>query len=145
MDKMTVSTQRHFDTPRKKVWEILTNGKYTKQYMFGCEPQTNWEKGSELLWKDPNGKVLVKGKIVEVEKGSKLHYTTFDPNAGIEDTAENYMLVTCDLIGQGNICLLKVTQGDFSGAEDAQKRYKECKQGWQYVFDGMRKLLTDQS
>lgn len=140
---MTVSTQVQFDAPRKKVWGILTNGKYTKQYMFGCIPETSWEKGSELLWKDPNGKVLVMGKIVEIDKGKKLHYTTFDPNVGHEDAPENYMLVTCDLIGKGNICLLKVTQGDFSGVKDSQKRYKECLEGWQHVFVGMRKILSN--
>ncbi|MFV8344972.1 SRPBCC domain-containing protein [Flavobacterium sp. ZB4P13] len=34
-----------------KVWEVLTNPEYTKQFMFNCEAHSDWKVGSEIKWK----------------------------------------------------------------------------------------------
>lgn len=143
MNDMTVRTEAKFSVTSEDLWTLLTKSEYTKRYMFGCGLFSNWTKGSELLWKDSNEKVLVKGAITEIEYPKKLYYTTFDPNIGLKDSPENYMLVTYDIEPDNNGCVLKVTQGDFSGTENSKKRFEECKQGWQYVFEGIKKLLNE--
>ncbi len=61
------------DAPVTKVWDALVNPEQTKQYMFGCEALSDWNVGSELLWKGVNeGQeiIYVKGQILEIEPKS---------------------------------------------------------------------------
>src|SRR5881227_3883691 len=86
-----------------KVWDALTNPEQTKKYMFGCETVSDWKVGSPLLWKgNYEGKemIFVKGKIVAIDQGKFLAYTTIDPNSSIEDIPENYLTVTYGLAEQ---------------------------------------------
>lgn len=34
-----------------RVWDVLTKAEYTRRYMFGCAPDTDWRAGSSLEWK----------------------------------------------------------------------------------------------
>ncbi len=136
------------DAPLTKVWDLLTNPKMTKQYMFGCEIVSDWQIGSPVLWtgKTEDGQeiVYVKGKVLEYEYGKKISSTTFDPNSGMKDIPENHVQFTYELEEQENRTLLTITQGDFSKAEDGQKRYDESKQGWrEMVIPLMKKLLKE--
>lgn len=118
--------------PAARVWETLTSPEKTRQYMFGCIPETDWKPGSTLLWKGIfDGKELtaVKGRIVEIEPGAYLSYTTIDPNQSMADIPENYLTVTYRLELRGGNTELTVTQGDFGKVADGAKRYEEVYQG----------------
>src|ERR1700759_4133812 len=91
-------------SPATAVWDMLTNPAQTKRYMFGCEALSDWKPGSPLLWKGNfNGleMVAVKGKIIKIEPGKLLIYTTIDPNnPAVPDLPENYLTVTYSLSEQ---------------------------------------------
>lgn len=142
MKDMTIRTQAEFRASVEEIWKLLTHEEYTRQYMFGCVPDSDWRKGTELLWKDEKGNIVVKGDIIEIETNKRLHYTTFDPNVGLNDVPENYILVTYDLEPKGNDCLLKISQGDFAKSDNAQQRYDESVQGWKYIIDAINKILN---
>src|SRR5882762_5018146 len=115
--------------PASKVWAALTRPEETKKYMFGCETVSDWKKGSPLEWKAVyEGKevVFVKGSIRDIQPGKFLAYTTFDPNAVLEDVPENYLVVTYDLSENQDSTTLVVTQGDYSLVADGERRYKEA-------------------
>lgn len=137
---MIVRKEVGFHTSPANLWELLVNGEHTKKYMFGCEPDSGWKEGDPLLWKADN-KVLVKGKIRKIIPEKVLHYTTFDPNLGLEDVEKNYMLVTYDIIPKEHGCVLKITQGDFSNTQDALKKFEESVKGWDYVINGIKSLI----
>ncbi|MEO8962367.1 MAG: SRPBCC domain-containing protein [Ginsengibacter sp.] len=134
------------NSPIEKVWDALVNPEQTKKYMFGCETVSDWNPGSELLWKgnyEGNDMVFVKGKIVEIVPGKFLSYTTIDPNSGIADIPENYLTVTYDLKEENGQTILTTTQGDYSTVGDGEKRFRETLDGggWQPILIEIKKLL----
>ena len=134
------------NAPAEKVWDALVNPEQTKKYMFGSEAISDWKPGSELLWKgnyEGNDMVFVKGKIVEINPGKFLSYTTIDPNSGIADIPENYLTVTYDLKEENGQTILTATQGDYSTVGDGEKRFRETLDGggWQPILVEIKKLL----
>ncbi|HZE83962.1 MAG TPA: SRPBCC domain-containing protein [Puia sp.] len=126
--------------PAPRVWDALVNPAQTKKYMFGCEALSDWKPGSSLLWQgEYEGKnmVFVKGKIVEIDPGKLLAYTTIDPNSGMEDIPENYVTVTYRLSEEKGQTLFSVEQGDFAGVADGERRYTETYnngEGWNPIL-----------
>jgi uncharacterized protein YndB with AHSA1/START domain len=135
------------NAPAAKVWDALTKPEWTKQYMFGCETVSDWQPGSELLWKgEYEGKemVFVKGHIVTIEPGKLLVYTTIDPNLTIDDISENYLHVTYRLTEENGQTLFTVTQGDYSTVAEGERRYKEAYnngEGWNPIIVEIKKLV----
>ena len=132
-----------FNANKKQVWDLLTNPEKTKQYMFGCEVLSDWNVGSQIIWKgkteDGQEIIHVKGEITEVKKEEKVSFTMLDPNIGIKDIPENYVNLTYELNESKSRTTFKLTQ-DFEGTENAEKRYKESVIGWDMVIDMMKKL-----
>ena len=125
-----------------KVWEALTNPELTKKYMFGCEVVSEWKIGSPILWKGAaDGKVYVKGNIVNITPGKLLQYTTFDPNSSLEDVASNYLTVTIELSQESGHTVVSVAQGDFAGVANSEKRYNDTVGGWDFALKGLKTLL----
>ena len=135
------------NAPASKVWDALTNPEQTKKYMFGCETVSDWKVGSALLWKgNYEGKEMnfVKGKIVAIDPGKFLAYTTIDPNSAVEDIPENYLTVTYGLAEQSGHTILTVTQGDYATVAEGDKRYKEAfnnGEGWNPILVEIKKLV----
>ena len=134
------------NAPAEKVWDALVNPEQTKKYMFGCKTVSDWKPGSELLWKgnyEGNDMVFVKGKVVEINPGKFLSYTTIDPNSGIADIPANYLTVTYDLKEENGQTVLTATQGDYSTVGDGEKRFKETLDGggWQPILEEIKKML----
>ena len=133
--------------PVAKVWDALVNPEQTKKYMFGCETVSDWKAGSPLLWRGSyEGKemIFVKGDIVDIVPGRRLVYTTIDPNSNIDDTSENYLTVTYDLVAEKDNTVLTVTQGDYSTVAEGERRYKEAfneGDGWNPILIQIKKLV----
>ena len=125
---------------------MLTNPAMTRQYMFGCETVSDWNVGSELLWRgeyEGQPMVFVKGEILEIAPDTKLVYTTIDPHSNIDDKAENYLTVTYELIAEGPKTQLKVTQGDYAKVAEGERRYQEAYnngEGWNPILIEIKKL-----
>ncbi len=135
-----------FKSDLKRVWNLVTNPEMTKQYMFGCEVLSDWKIGSPIIWKgkteDGKEVIYVKGEIIEYEKEKKVTFSTFDPNMGITDILTNYVNLTYEVISQENGCKLIITQGDFQGVDNSEKRFEEAKQGWKMVIPMMKKIIV---
>ena len=137
-----------FKASSEKVWDLVINPEMTKQYMFGCEVISNWKIGSPIVWKgkteDGKEVIYVKGEVLEYEAGQKVTSTMFDPNSDMKDIPENYVNLTYEISEVKDGTLLKIIQGDFTGAENGKKRYEESKAGWSsMVIPLMKKLLGE--
>ncbi len=100
IEQLIVRSEITINATVEKVWDALINPEQTRKYMFGCETVSDWQPGSELLWRmEYEGKefVAVKGKIVAINAPLMLAYTTIDPNSTIADIPENYLTVTYNL------------------------------------------------
>jgi uncharacterized protein YndB with AHSA1/START domain len=147
MDKeVYVTATVEIESTADKVWDYLTDPEHTKKYMFGCEAQSDWQTGSELLWKgNYEGKemIFVKGEIVNIIPGRILQYTVFDPNMGIEDIPENYLTVTYELVENKYSTELNVKQGNFAAVEKGEERYKDTGDGWNEILKKIKELLEE--
>ncbi len=139
--RLMLKNSVEIDASPAKVWDTLVNPVMTRKYMFDCEALSDWKAGSELLWKGAtDGKVYVKGNIVEIEYGKILRYTVFDPNGGMKDIPSNYLTVTYALLTQDGKTLLTVSQGDYSVVENGQKRYEDTVNGWGTVLQKIKEI-----
>ncbi|MGI4728051.1 MAG: SRPBCC domain-containing protein [Janthinobacterium lividum] len=134
------------NAPSSAVWDALVNPQKTKIYMFGCETVSDWQIGSDLLWKgqhEGQEMVFVKGKILEINPGTYLKYTVIDPFATYADVPENYLNVTYEVIPQGPKTMLIVTQDGFETAADGEKRYLDVYnngEGWNTILAEIKKV-----
>jgi len=147
-DSMIIKEEVLFNANATQVWDLLINPELTKQYMFGCEVLSDWKVGSPVHWKGKteNGEtvVYVKGKVLEYQEGRKVTSTTFDPNSGMADIPINHVNLSYELTETEEGTLLTITQGDFAGAVEGEKRYNESKSGWkEMVIPMMKKLLEE--
>jgi uncharacterized protein YndB with AHSA1/START domain len=143
MQPMVVSESIQVDAPAERVWQVLTQPEFTRQYMFGCEARTDWKRGSPLLWAalhEGKDTVFVQGHITHVEPNRALDYTTFGPTMGLEDVPENYLAVSIRFTPNAAGVHLAVTQGDFAGKQNAQARFDETLEGWRSVLPRVKAL-----
>lgn len=140
MSELFVTNSIIIEATPQRIWDVLTNPAETKKYMFGCETVSDWQVGSELLWRalyEGKDTVFVKGIIIRIDAPVILEYSVIDPNSGIADIPENYVNVTYALEPAGNNTVLTVTQGDFSRVADGQRRYEETLnngEGWHPIL-----------
>lgn len=127
----------------EKVWKVLTDPEMTRQYMFGCDVVSDWKIGSPVLWKGKlKGQelVYVKGQVVHYEPCRLLSYTTFGSDGKLADVPSNYVTVTHKLTPRDGGVLLEVSQGDFAGIENSEKRYKDGQAGWEMIIPSIKDL-----
>ena len=144
---MIVKETVAFKSDAATVWDLIVNPAMTKQYMFGCEVLSDWHIGSAITWegKTEEGEtvIFVKGAIIAFEAGKKTTFSMFDPNMGIADIPANYVNLTYEVIPKEKGCDLVITQGDFQGKGNGEKRFEEAKKGWQMVIPNMKQLLNE--
>ena len=139
MNKLTLNTQIEFKAPSTEVWKGLTDTEIAKQYFFGTEQQSEYKVDSPITWKGEwDGKSYEdKGVIKEIEPGKHLKYTYWSSMSGTEDKPENYANVTYDLVEDGSITTLTITQDNVK--DEASKEHSE--NNWKMMFDGLKKLI----
>ncbi len=135
-----------FEATPAEVWQLLTDAKMTKQYMFGCEVLSDWELGSSVTWEMTDEKglsiVVVQGKVTAIEQGSKVSFTMFDPNMGLEDIPRNYVTLTYDILEWEDKTQLVILQGDFATVDLGTERFEQSNKGWEQVIPLMKEVLA---
>lgn len=128
---------------KSKVWEALVTPDEIKQYMFGADVESDWRKGSQILWKgEVKGKKYEdKGVILKIEPEQTLQYSHFSPLSGEPDQPENYHTVTINLSGSGNKTEVSLTQDNNS---DEQAR-QESEKNWAVMLEGLKKYTEGSS
>lgn len=112
-----------------KAWEALTTPELIKQYMFGAEVETDWQKGSPLIYKGTwDGKPFEdKGTILEIEPEKLLKTTYFSPLSGLEDKPENYNIVSYELApageGQTKVTVVQENNPTQESADNVTKNW----------------------
>ncbi len=141
--EMFVKGSITINAPASKVWDVLTQPEWTRQYMFGCDVVSDWKVGNPVLWNGAaDGKTYVKGNVVNIKPGNLLQYTTIDPNnPEMEDIPSNYLTVTYELSSQNDTTILNVTQGDYAKVANGKSRYEETVGGWDSVLSKIKELV----
>lgn len=147
MEKLIIENTIVIEASPARVWDALVNAEQTKKYMYGCETVSDWNAGSELLWRghhEGQDIIFVKGRIVEIQPEKLLSYTVIDPNnKEIPDIPENYLTVTYTLTGENGETTLVVTQGDYAKVANGPERYEHTMDvgGWQSILERIKELV----
>jgi len=134
--------QIEFAINAKSLWSVLTESKYTKTYMYNCSVDTDWIEGSAITWQGnyQGYQAFQKGKIITIKPHELIKYSTFDPNIGVSDVAENYINVTYIINENNGKTKLTIINDTFDGNED---RMKHIIQGWEMVREQMEKTINN--
>jgi uncharacterized protein YndB with AHSA1/START domain len=126
---------------------VLTRPEFTQQWAgkFGAAGpiDSDWQLGSQVLWKNADGKVYVSGNVIALEPNKLLRFTVRDirpelqPISGLEkdDITQTYALV-----GQGGHPLLSSAHGDFSKLAGGEKIYPLASAVWDELLPQIKEL-----
>jgi uncharacterized protein YndB with AHSA1/START domain len=124
-----------------QVWVALTDPQLIKKYMFGSQVETDWQRGSSIVWRgDYEGKAYEdKGEILEIEPARRLKVTHFSPLSGQEDLPENYHTLLYELKKSGDSTHVSLSQDKNASAEEAER----AKGNWEMMLAGLKKVVED--
>ncbi|WP_426483513.1 SRPBCC family protein [Flavobacterium sp. 2] len=102
------------NAPIEKVWNALTKPELVKQWQYGSNLVTNWEKGTEIRFRNEwEGQVFEQwGTVLEVIPNQKISYSLFFPRPGLEDKPENYFIMNYVLSEENQKVKLEIIQED---------------------------------
>jgi len=142
--KKQLSTEIQVNLPIKAkfLWKVLTETEFTQAYMFNCSVESDWVKGSVITWQGnyQGYQAFQKGKILAIKPYELIKYSTFDPNLGLIDVAENYIHVTYSIKESKNKTKLTIINDTFDGDEE---RMKHIIQGWEMVIKQIEKIANN--
>ncbi|HEY3340036.1 MAG TPA: SRPBCC family protein [Propionicimonas sp.] len=123
--------------PPERVWAVLTEPDYVRQYLMGADLETDWKPGSPITWSGEwEGKPYTdKGEVLEVEENRRLAYTHFSPLSGAEDSPESYHTLWWSLEEVSGGTQLVLNQDNNSSQEEADHN----RATWQQVLAGLKK------
>ncbi len=121
------------------VWEALVDPTAIRQYMFGTQVVTNWQKGSPIVWKGEwQGKPYEdKGEILIFDPPHRMSYSHFSPLSGQPDVPENYHRVTIELSGKGQQTRVTLTQDNNQTEEERQ----HSQDNWKMMLENLKHYL----
>ncbi|MGF7077903.1 SRPBCC family protein [Mucilaginibacter sp. UYCu711] len=141
MTSINLNTAITINAPAALVWKALTNPEIVKQYFFGTEQISDWQKGSDIVWTGEwDGKTYRDhGKILDIVLGSYLQYSYWSSMSNLPDIPENYQVVTYDLSETDGVTTLTISQDNVK--DEAAKEHSET--NWQYIFGAMKKMVEN--
>ena len=125
--------------PATLVWDALTKPELIKQYLFGTEASSDWQKGSSISYRGVwEGKPYEdKGVIEEIVEGKRLISTYWSPLSGAADSPENYSTITWELHSADGVTRLTLTQDNNESEESAS----HSQSNWEMVLAKMKEIL----
>ena len=139
MGDYVATAETEIDAPRDKVWAALTDPEQIKEYMFGSQVETDWKRGSPIVWKgEYEGKSYEdKGEIVEIEPERRLKVTHFSPLSGQEDRPENYHALLYELEERGEKTHVSLSQDNNASEEAAE----HSRANWEKMLAGLKQVV----
>ncbi len=136
---ISAKVKTNINAPLSKVWDALTKPEIIKQYFFGTDTATTWEKGTPITftgeWEGKSYKD--KGTILDVQKNKLIKYSYWSSMSGIEDKPENYVIVTYELSGNDKNVELSITQENIPD----EKMKEHSSENWKKVLNDLKKLV----
>ena len=123
------------------VWSALTKPEIIRQYLFDTNTITNWEIGGPIKfigqWK---GKYYEdKGTILDIVTNQLIKFAYWSSMSGIEDRAEDYVIITYQLSGKDQNVHLMVLQENIHD----EKMKSDTVEKWNKVLQGLKKVVEE--
>ena len=117
----------------ERVWQALTDSKFTKQYYYDNTVESDWQPGSPIVYRNPDGSESIKCEIIEAEPPTRLVHSFHFPG-----TEEPPSRVTWTIEPRGDASLLTLVHDEFAGETET---YRSVAHGWVPVLSGLKTLL----
>ena len=139
MSNHTTTSKIMINAPVTSVWEAITKPELVKQWQYGADVITNWQKGSPIAYRSEwEGTVYEQtGTILEIEPNKLVKYTLFAPRPGLDDKPENYFTMTYTLEEINGQTTLTIIQDD----PREQLPQEQAEENENSVLDGLKKLV----
>jgi uncharacterized protein YndB with AHSA1/START domain len=126
------------------VWRILIEPEFTSQWIgeFGIKNgslSSEWQIGAEVLWCDETGKLLVGGKVTDIELRKFIHFTVIDQNIKIPNMTDKDG-ITYLIKNHDDTTTLSIEQGDFGKIKDGEKYFNMTDNVWEKVLPKIKSL-----
>lgn len=140
-NKLTAKASININVPVSKVWKALTDPAMIKEYLFGTNTVSDWQKGSSITYSGEwEGKSYEdKGVILNIVPEKILHTTYYSAMSGKEDKPENYANVIYKVSPDDGHSLITITQDNI----DDEKQQQHMVENWGKVLESMKKLLEE--
>lgn len=127
------------NAPASRVWEAVTKPELVKQWQYGADLITDWQKGHPIVYRSEwEGTVYEqKGTVLEVEPGKLAKYTLFAPRPGLAEKPENTFIMTYLLEEIDGQTILTITQDD----PREQEPHEQAEDEKNSVLNGLKKLV----
>lgn len=137
--ELRLSASIDINAPIEKVWFALTDKEMIKQYFWGTEINTDWEKGSPISftgsWEGTT--YMDKGFILEIEKEKIFRHSYWSSFWGADSNPEDFSIITYKLSTNGSQTTLSVTQ---EGFKDEPSR-EHSVGNWKGILDNIKNLV----
>jgi uncharacterized protein YndB with AHSA1/START domain len=126
----------YIETTPEKLWEALTDSRFTRQYWFDTEVRSDWKAGSPFALV-MGGKVTDTGEILEADRPRRLSYT-FRHELDEAMRKEGATKVVFTIAPHGNLVKLTVTHEGFG---PDSKLLDGISKGWPAILSSLKTLL----
>ena len=138
-NKLVAQSSIVINAPVNKIWKALIDPAQIKEYLFGTNAVSDWQKGSSITYEGEweGKKYKDKGTIIDIVPEKLLHTTYWSSIGGKEDKPENYNNVIYELQPRGESTMVTISQDNI--ADEAGLKHME--ENWGLVLSNMKKLL----
>ncbi|MEH6458229.1 MAG: SRPBCC family protein [Cocleimonas sp.] len=135
-----ISKKIHINASREQLFMTLTSSEEIPKYYPLIEVQSQWELGSEVLYKgEMNGSAFTDyGVIEKLDSPSVYSYSYWSDNHGTERLPENHMAISYQLSESNDGTDLTVIQSNIKSAE----LYELMKdQVWDFLLGSLKEYV----
>ena len=145
--KLFVDKSIIINAPASKVWDTLTKREYTDLWVHEFSsggPQfhieSDWKLGSNVLWKDQDGTVIVDGNVTALKLYKLIRFTVFDVRSPEKPLITEEDGITYQLSVENSKTILRIRQGDFSVMSEGKKYRDLSAEVWDRVLPKVKEL-----
>ncbi len=117
----------------EKVWSALTESKFTRQYFWGANVESDWIPDSPMRGFMDDGTTFMEGKILKAETGKILSHTF--SMVSPDGTKAEESIVTFEIEPHGEVIRLIITH------DDPTDSHEQALKGWEMSMSSLKSLL----
>jgi len=122
----------------ERVWAALTSPELTRQYFFGRRVESNWKVGSPVTYWMEDGRIDVRGKVLECDPPRRLsitwHVEWIEEFRRLPEVCVSFQI---DPLGD----VVRLTMGEFHPKPLDEKYLEGGRRGWPVILSGLKSLL----
>ncbi len=124
-----------------EVWDALTNPQKIKQYMFDADVESDFKKGSKIVFTGEwdGNPFEEKGTILDAQPGRLLKYNSYNAQSEKPDTEENYHIISIELGQKGEDVFVVLTQDN----NDSEEMAEQSSQNWEMMLEKLKQVVEE--